>query len=83
MYVRKWVSIKYWYVHKEGGVEVSGAVWNMSINLSFFMEDWIQMNDTMAIIYSKMQILAQMFNKGSKKMLPEECVMFFPRPVLF
>ena len=41
------------------------------------------MNDTMAIIYSKMQILAQMFNKGSKKMLPEECVMFFPRPVLF
>ena len=35
------------------------------------MEDWIQMNDTMAIIYSKMQILAQMLNKGSKIMLPE------------
>ena len=35
------------------------------------------MNNTVAIICSKMQNLSKFFNKSLKKMLTEPCVMFF------
>ena len=35
------------------------------------------MNNTVAIICSKMQNLKQFFNESLKKMLTESCVMFF------
>ena len=41
-----------------------------------FIEE-IHMNNTMAIICSKMQNLEQILNESLKKMLTESCVMFF------
>ena len=41
-----------------------------------FIEE-IHMNNTVAIICSKMQNLEQIVNESLKKMLTESCVMFF------
>ena len=57
---------------------VSGGFvdWNLSNNLLLFIEE-IHMNNTVAIICSKMQNLEQILNESLKKMLTESCVMFF------